>query len=68
MPVTSDHEGEEDPSVGISGEKVGLTPCPEIQQVLEALATVAATSLTSFGEAGPPIKRVHTKGCLSPSA
>jgi hypothetical protein len=33
-------EGEgEDPSIGLSGEKVGLTPRSEIQQVLEALTS-----------------------------
>jgi hypothetical protein len=31
--------GGEDPSIGLSGEKVGLTPRSEIQQVLEALTS-----------------------------
>jgi hypothetical protein len=56
------------PSVGINGEKVGLTPHPEIKQVLEALAVAATTSPSSLGEVSPPLKKVHTKGCLSPSS
>jgi hypothetical protein len=63
--VTPDHEGQQDPSVGTSRGKLGLTPIPEIQHVVEAPTTASPSSL---GEAGPPLKKVFTKGCLSPSA
>jgi hypothetical protein len=49
-------------------EEMGLTPLPEVQQVLEATTAVATVSLSSLGEPGPPPKKVRTKGCLSPSA
>jgi hypothetical protein len=68
MQVTSDCEGEEGPAVGTSGEKVGLTPHPKIQQVLEATATAVAASPSCHGEAGTPLKKAHTKGCMPPSA
>jgi hypothetical protein len=63
--VTSDRDGEEDPSVCTSREEVGLTPHLE---VLGILATVAVASLSSFGEPGPPLKKVCTKGRLPPFA
>jgi hypothetical protein len=40
--------GGQDPSVGISGEKVGLTPRPEIQQVLEAPTDIPVKSRRSL--------------------
>jgi hypothetical protein len=60
-------EVEEDPSIGISMEKVGLTPWPKIQQVLKASVMAVPTSLSSIGEAKPPLKKVRTKGRLPPS-
>jgi hypothetical protein len=47
---------------------VGLTPFPAIRQVLEAPVAAATASPSSHGEARPPLKKVHTKGCLPPSA
>jgi hypothetical protein len=47
---------------------VGLTPCPEIQQVLEDLVAAVMTSPLSLGEAKPPLKKVHTMGYLPSSA
>jgi hypothetical protein len=66
--VTSNHVGEEDPFVCTSGEKVGLTPHSEIQQVLVTSVTVAATSPSSLEEARPPLKKVRTKNYLTSSA
>jgi hypothetical protein len=66
--VTSDRDGEEDPSVCTSREEVGLTPHLEVQQVLGILAAVAVASLSSFGEPGSPLKKVCTKGRLPPFA
>jgi hypothetical protein len=66
--VTSDREGEGDPSVWISGEERGLTPHPDVQQVLDTPTTVVVASSSSFGEPKPALKKVRTKGCLSPSA
>jgi hypothetical protein len=57
-----------DPSVGTSSGKVGLTPRLEIQQALEAPATMATTFPSSLGEVGSPLKKSCTKGCLPPSA
>jgi hypothetical protein len=62
--VTSDHEGEEDPSVCTSAKEVGLTPRPEVQHVLEIPVTAVVTSSSSFGEPRPPPKKVCTKGSL----
>jgi hypothetical protein len=62
--VTFDHNGDMDPSVCITGEERGLTPRPEVQQVLETLTVVAAVSSSSFREPRPPLKKVYTKGCL----
>jgi hypothetical protein len=64
--VTFDHDGEEDPSVGIRREKVVLIACPEILQVPEAPAAVAVTSPSCLGEASPPLKKVCTKGYVPP--
>jgi hypothetical protein len=65
MQVASDRVGERDPFVCISEEEMGLTPRPEVQQVLE---TPIATSSSSFGEPDPLLRKVCTKGCLSLSA
>jgi hypothetical protein len=68
MQVTSNHEGEKDLSVCISGEERGLTTRPKVQQVMGTLVVVAVTSSSSFGELRPPLKKVCTMGCLPPSA
>jgi hypothetical protein len=45
------------PSCAQVGEKVGLTPSSETQQVLAIPATAASPS--SLGEAGPPPKKAR---------
>jgi hypothetical protein len=47
---------------------MGLSPHPDLQQVLETPAAVDTGSSSSFGEPEPPVKKVCTKGCLPPSA
>jgi hypothetical protein len=54
--------------VCISGEKVGLNPSSEIQQVLAILAMAVAASPLSLGEVGPPPKITRTRNNLLPSA
>jgi hypothetical protein len=68
MQVIFDREGEDDPFVCISVQKVGLTPPSEIQQVLATPTVTVVTFPSRLGEARPYSKKAHTKNCLSPSA
>jgi hypothetical protein len=58
----------EDPSICTSGEGIVPTPHPDVWQVLETLAGVAAVSSSGLLEFGPPPKKARTKRCLPPSA
>jgi hypothetical protein len=51
LQVISNREGEEDPFMCTSGEKVGLTPSSMIQQVLAISTAAAAASPSSLREA-----------------
>jgi hypothetical protein len=66
--VISNREGEDDPFVCTSGEKVGVAPSFEIQQVLVILASAMTASPSSLEEVGPPPKKDLTRNCLSRSA
>jgi hypothetical protein len=58
--------GKDDPFLCTSGEKVGLTPPSENQQV--QVIPAVATSPSSLKEARPPPKKARTKNYLPLSA
>jgi hypothetical protein len=65
---TPDHEGKGDLFTHSGEKEVDLPPLHDAQQVLRPSAAMETVSSPSLGESGPLPKKVHNKGCFSPSA